>query len=226
MAKNNLNGFNESARQHGISGYQLIMGGAKNGKNVAGMLLEGYTFDTLTNYTREDIDMLMDNIKCMGVAEAYKEHIQGRNSKAKQKVSDANGRTDMERLVNLLDQSMTYADGVKHMIPLGSADLLTCMQCLVDIVEDSKNIMGENLNEVHTWVERMKDWHSFNAKQKVFEMLTNRDIITLNGFVYTNYALVSLVKAWAKAQNKKVSPEQAQGFVNKWVDRMQEVVGA
>ena len=173
MAVFNLKGFNESAKQHNITGYQLIMGNSKSGKNVKGMLVSGYMFDRLSLYTREDIDMLMEDIACNGAEAAYKNHVNGRSSKAKQKVSGAHGRFEGERLANYLQQLMTYADPFEN-IQFKNQTWINVLNQLVARESTCKQ------SEIEAWKASMKEWHA-NSESVCNSLIESKQIRVIDG---------------------------------------------
>ena len=165
MGVSNLNKFNKYAREYGVKDYQLIMGADKSGRNVKGILISGYTFDKLSQYGLDGDDLiieLMQNIACMGVAEAYKLHVAGRKSVAKVKANEAHGRTNDERYSYLLEQMMTYAKRFKNIQFVGQT-----MESVFDQMIEQANITPEQ------WVKGMQDWHGVKAKAKVLNDLKN-----------------------------------------------------
>lgn len=217
MATMNKNGFIKSAQEHNITGYQLIMGKAKN--NVIGMLYGGYQFDRLSLFTRLEIDMLMDDIACNGAQVAYEHHTYNRKSVAKQKVNGAHGREDGERIVNYIMQFMTYADPFKN-IQFKGQTWVSVLNQLVEREQESE------ISKVANWVENMKDWHAGNAKRIVFELINNKDVRILNGHVIPEKTFERFLNQFCKENNlKELESEKAKELINKYCERFQEVVG-
>ena len=217
MATMNKNGFIKSAQEHNITGYQLIMGKAKN--NVIGMLYGGYQFDRLSLFTRLEIDMLMDDIACNGAQVAYEHHTVNRKSVAKQKVNEAHGREDGERIVNYIMQFMTYADPFKNIQFKGQ----TWVGVLNQLVEREQE---SEISKVANWVENMKDWHASNAKRIVFELINNKDIRILNGHVIPEKTFERFLGQFCKENNlKEFKDTEMKELINKYCERFQEVVG-
>lgn len=156
----NLNSVVKSAQEHNVTDYQLIMGSAKNGKNVNAILVGGYKFDRLSNLTKAEIDIIMDDIACNGVAVAYEHHTYGRNSVAKQKVNEGHGRTDDERIAYLLKQMMTYAKRFSGIQFIGQT-----MESVFDQLIERESLTLEQ------WVKGMRDWHGSNAKALVLNAI-------------------------------------------------------
>ena len=179
MAVSNKNKFIKYAQQYNIGEYQLIMGNDKKGRNVKGMLVSGYMFDRLSQFgTDKDdtrIEDLMHDIACLGVKEAYKIHTSMQTSKAKQKASEAHGRGEGERFINLLEQSMTYADPFEN-IQFKGHTWVSVLNQLVNRELDSKT------SRIEEWKESMKHWHD-NSEQVCNSFINNGKIRVLGGHV-------------------------------------------
>jgi len=198
MAISNLNKFNKYAQEYNIGEYQLIMGADKKGRNVKGMIIGGYTFDRLSLYENEEIIELMENIKCNGVAKAYEMHVNNRRSVAKQKVNEAHGRSNDERMDYLLQQLMTYGKRFNGIQFIGQ----TMESVLDQIVECETTTTAQ-------WVEGMKDWHGSNAKRLVFEALQNGRMHIINGTAICDSTLRDAISRYAK-ENKCNEPTEEQ----------------
>ena len=217
MAVNNLKKFRESAQKHNIKDFQLIMGSAKTGTNVKGMLISGYMFDRLSLYGlsgTDDIDELMQNIACYGVAKAYEMHVSGRRSVAKQKVNDAHGRTEDERADYILKQIMTYGKRFKN------------IQFVGQTIEGVFDQMIENTDlTLDRWVKGMQDWHGKNAKAKVFDAITNKKMHVLNdNKVICDCAFREHIEQYVK-ENKLSLPneEQQTQMINTYLKGLERV---
>ena len=222
MGVSNLKKFNESAQKHNIKGYQLIMGADKSGRNVKGMLVGGYMFDRLSLYGlsgTDDIDELMQNIACHGVKVAYEMHVSGRNSKAKQKVSQAHGRMDGERLVNYLEQCMTYADPFENIQFKGQ----TWIAVLNQLVERETAC---NLTEIETWKNSMKEWHA-NSERVCNNMLLSGKIRVLNNHIIPEKFFKNFISKYCEVNGfKTLQDSQIIELINKYCERYMQVVGA
>lgn len=215
MANYNLGSFNKMAQKYNVTGHQLIMGKA-NG-NVIGMLLGGYKFDSLGNFTKLDIDMLFSTIACKGVAEAYKEHTYGKNSVAKQKVNNAHGRMDGERLVNFLEQSMTYADPFANVQFKGH----TWISVFNQLVESRKC----EVVKVENWKESMKHWHE-NSVAVVERMLNNKEIRVFDGYAIPSEVFKKFLNKYCEENNYNTLPEDKMNYmIDSYEKRFNEVVG-
>lgn len=169
MANMNLNSVVKSAQEHNVTDYQLIMGNSKSGKNVNAILIGGYKFDCISNLTKVEIDTIMDDIACNGVAVAYEHHTHGRNSVAKQKVNEGHGRSNEERFAYLLQQMMTYAKRFSGIQFVGQT-----MESVFDQL-----IEREDLMTLDRWVKGMIDWHGSKAKALVFDAIKDKSMHVL-----------------------------------------------
>ena len=70
MANYNKSAFIRIANKKGLSGYQLILRGAEQ-LTVKGFLYQGYAFMGLSKYTTDRIELLLDDIACVGVKQAH-----------------------------------------------------------------------------------------------------------------------------------------------------------
>ena len=109
----NKRGFLKAINDLNLNGIQLVSG--KHENCVISLLYGGYKFDRLANFNSSDAHDLLENIKCFGVAEAYRLHASGNSSTGvksvcKQKINDAHGRSRDEIIRNAENQSGTYAD--------------------------------------------------------------------------------------------------------------------
>ena len=199
MGVSNFNKFNKYAQEFNVTGYQLIMGADKSGRNVKGMLIGGYTFDRLSLYGLDGDDQiieLMQNIACHGVAEAYKMHVEGRKSVARQKINEAHGRSHDERACHGLEQLMTYADSYEN-VQFKGRTLTDVFNQLLD-----RN-MDMEVCKVSHWVETMKDFHGFNkAKKLVFEMLNNKTIRVIDEHVVCDKTFRIYIDKWTDENGK------------------------
>lgn len=200
MAVFNLKGFNESAKQHNITNYQLIMGSSKSGKNVKGMIVDGYTFDRLSLYTREDIDMLMEDIACNGAKEAYTNHVNGRSSKAKQKVSEAHGRFEGERLANYLQQIMTYADPFEN-IQFKNQTWVNVLNQLVERETACKQ------TELGAWKASMREWHA-NSETVCNSLIESKQIRIIKGHVIPEKTFKRFLEKFCNENNFKIISDE------------------
>ena len=220
MGVSNLKKFNESAQKHNVTDYQLIMGADKSGRNVKGMLIGGYMFDRLSLYGlsgTDDIDELMQNIACYGVAEAYKMHVSGRNSKATQKASDAHGRFEGERLVNYLQQVMTYADPFENIQFKGQ----TWISVLNQLVERETAC---DLTEIETWKNSMRDWHA-NSEKVCNDMLLSGKIRVLDGHIIPEKYFKNFLSKYCEVNGfKTLQDSQMLELINKYCERYMKVV--
>lgn len=217
MATMNKNGFIKSAQEHNITGYQLIMGKAKN--NVIGMLYGGYQFDRLSLFTRLDIDMLMEDIACNGVKVAYEHHTYNRKSVAKQKVNEAHGRMDGERVVNYIMQLMTYANPFEN-IQFKGQTWVSVLNQLIEREQDSE------ISKVANWIESMKEFHASKAKKIVFELINNKEVRILDGHVIPEKTFERFLSQFCKENNlKELEDVEMKELINKYCERFQEVVG-
>lgn len=198
MATMNLNSIVKSAQEHNVTEYQLIMGSSKSGKNVNAILVGGYKFDRLSNLTKAEIDIIMDDIACNGVAVAYEHHTYGRNSVAKQKVNEGHGRSNDERLAYLLEQMMTYAKRFSGVQFIGQT-----MESVFDQLIERETITLEQ------WVKGMKDWHGVNAKAKVLDAIKNKTMHIVEDKAICDVTFRNFITEYAK-QNKLTIPNEEQ----------------
>ncbi len=198
MANMNLNSVVKSAQEHGIKDYQLIMGNSKSGKNVNAILIGGYKFDCISNLTKVEIDTIMDDIACNGVAVAYEHHTHGRNSVAKAKVNEGHGRSNEERFAYLLQQMMTYAKRFSGVQFVGQT-----MESVFDQLIEREDLTLDR------WVKGMIDWHGRNAKQKVLDAITNKEMHVIGDKVICDCTFRDYITKYAK-QNKLTIPNEEQ----------------
>ena len=217
MANYNVSAFKKSAQEHNITGYQLILGKSKG--NVIGMLYGGYQFDRVSIFTKLEIDMLMEDIACNGAEVAYKNHVSGRRSVAKQKVNEAHGRMDGERIENFLNQFMTYADPFKN-IQFKGQTWISVLNQLVEREQDSE------ISEVKNWIKSMQDWHAGNAKQVVMSLINKGDVRILNGHVIPQKTFERFLEQFCKENGySELDEVKMNELINKYCERFQEVAG-
>lgn len=215
MANYNIGSFNKISAQYNITGHQLIMGKAKG--QVIGMLLDGYKFDGLGNFIKSDIDMLFSTIACKGVAEAYKEHTYGKTSVAKQKVNPAHGRMDGERLMNFLEQGMTYADPFAN-VQFKGHTWVSVFNQLVD-TRRCESVKYEN------WVNSMREWH-VNSKLVVERMLNDKEIRVIDGYAIPNAVFKKFIDKYCEENNyNKLNDDKVNYMIDSYCKRFNEVVG-
>ena len=189
MANMNLNSIVKSAQEHGVTDYQLIMGSSKSGKNVNAILIGGYKFDRISNLTKCEIDIIMDDIACNGVAVAYEHHTYGRNSVAKQKVNEGHGRSNDERFAYLLKQMMTYAKRFNGIQFVGQS-----MESVFDQLIERESLTLDR------WVKGMIEWHGSNAKALVLNAI-GKSMHIVDNKVICDCTFRNLISEYAK-QNK------------------------
>ena len=86
-------------------------------------------------------------------------------------------------------------------------------------------ILGENLNEVNTWVKHVILWYTEDnkttgmqkAKETIKRLINEKQVHIINGFVYTDCGLKQFVKNWAGENDIPVTPEKIEKAVNEWV---------
>ena len=197
MANMNLNSVVKSAQEHSVTDYQLIMGSSKSGKNVNAILIGGYKFDCISNLTKVEIDTIMDDIACNGVAVAYEHHTHGRNSVAKQKVNEGHGRTDDERFAYLLKQMMTYAKRFKNVQFVG--------QTMESVFDQLIEVESQTFTE---WVNSCKDWHGKNAKAFILNSI-GKNVHVIGDKVVCDRTFRDSIGEYAK-QNGYKEPNEEQ----------------
>ena len=222
MANMNLKQFNEQALLHGVT-MQLIMGKAKN--NVIGMLCGGYKFDRLGNFTKCEIENLMQEIACEGVQKAFENHNFNRFSVAKSKINEAHGRTRMEVGFNQLDQSMTYADGIKKLVQFKGRNMTSCLDTLHDIKIRHEDIRHENINEYKTWVQHVINWYVEDNKSKglgiaksvIMNGLKNKQFRIIDGIVYTRWELQQFMQTWLEVNGLgRLTDDKIEQIADAW----------
>ena len=222
MAVNNFKKFNESAQKHNVKDFQLIMGSSKSGRNVKGMLIGGYMFDRLSLYGlsgTDDIDELMQNIACHGVAKAYEMHVSGRNSKAKQKTSNAHGRFNGERLIHYLEQLMTYADPFEN-IQFKGQTWISVLNQLIERERDCK------LSEVETWKDSMKEWHE-NSERVCKDLIESKQIRVIDGHAIPEKTFKRFIEKFCNENGYKVlSDSKMVEVIDAYCNRYMAVIGA
>ena len=221
MVARNLKPFVTGAKERNIN-MQYILSGSKQGDNGNAVIIDGYKFDRVSQYLKEDVTNFLDYVQKYGAKSAYEARMGLSNSVAKQKVNDAWGRTMSESAKHHNDQQFTYADGIKHLIQFKGQKLSDCLDALVDLTETSKSLFnGENMNDVRVWTRHMGAWH--NPKiLKCQELIKNKEVYVINGFIYTNYNLFQFIKLYAKSNNYMITDEQIQAKVNAWVSFKQK----
>ena len=227
MANRNRNAFTTVLLEKNINNAQIITG--KNPDNVIALNVQGYTFDRLSSFTKLDVELLADDIACMGAQKAFEAFMATRSSVAKQKVNNAHGRTVFEALEHALSQNMTYADSIKPLIQLKGKRLSDALECLKDITESQNTIFNENMNHYKTWVNHVIAWYTDKesckfhakglelAKSFIMSALHNGDILIVNEHVYTRYCLENFIKLWADANSVKYSDEDVKKAIDEWV---------
>ena len=215
MAVSNLNKFKASAIKYGVKEYQLIMGADKSGRNVKGMLVDGYMFDRLSLYGlsgTDDIDELMQAIAC-DVAKAHEAHVSGRNSVAKQKVNEGHGRSNDERFSYLLKQMMTYAkrfDGVQF---IGQT-----MESVLDQLVNREDMTLDR------WVKGMRDWHGSNAKALVLKAIKDRTMHVIGDKVICDCTFRNFITEYAKQNHfNEPSDEQKEKMIAVYLKDLERV---
>lgn len=230
MSNFNYGGCLKSAEENNVKEFQTILGKENpRGKNVIGINIGGYTFDRLSNFTKSEFDALFMDIKTLGVAKAYEVHVASR-SVARQKVNRAWGRSVGESFINKVNQEFTYADSIKPLIQLKGARLVDALECLKDLTENSKSIMGDNMNKYNTWVKHVIAWYTDkescrdykngmkNAKDFIMTSIKTGKIHLIGEFIYTNYNLYQFVRLWCSENQIETTPEKIQEYVDRWVD--------
>ena len=227
MANRNKNAFTTVLLEKNINNAQIITG--KNPDNVIALNVQGYTFDRLSNVSKLDVELLADDIACMGTKKAFEVFMANRSSVAKQKVNNAHGRTVLEVLENALNQEMTYADSIKPLIQLKGKRLSDALECLKDITESQNTIFNENMNYYKTWVKHVVAWYTDKesckfhakglelAKNFIMNALHNGDVLIVNEHVYTRYCLENFIKLWAESNSVKYSKVEIDKAINGWV---------
>jgi hypothetical protein len=232
MANRNRNAFTTVLLEKNINNAQIITG--KNPDNVIALNVQGYTFDRLSSFTKLDVELLADDIACMGTQKAFEKFMACRSSVAKQKVNNAHGRTVIEALEHALAQNMTYADSIKPLIQLKGKRLSDALECLKDITESQNTIFDENMNYYKTWVKHVVAWYTDKesckfhakgvelAKNFIMNALHNGDILIVDEHVYTRYCLENFIKLWAESNSVKYSDADIDKAISEWVRALGE----
>lgn len=172
---------------------QLIEG--KNPLNCQAVIVNGKRIAT-SNMNGLQLEMLFSDIACG-------QHVDG-SSVAKQKINEAHGRTNEERLSYFIKQLMTYAnrfDGV---------------QFIGQSMESVLNQMVKNQSLTLTdWVKGMQDWHGSNAKALVYKAIKNKEIhvIDESKIVICDCTFRDFIKEYAKQNQLRVPTDKEQGIM-------------
>ena len=155
MANNNLKSGIETAQKYGITDIQFIKG--KNEKQAVRVIYKGIETKT-SSFVRSDWETFFEDLACTQKAPTHE-------SSASMKVSTAWGKTAPQTLFNQDTQNMTYADNWGSLIQLKGQELKVCLAQMVDIVENSKNVLGENMDYYKTWVEHVICFYDNDIKK-------------------------------------------------------------
>ena len=135
-----------------------------NEKNCKYVIVNGIQYKS-SQWTRDDAEAVLSDIACKGTEEV--------KSVAKQKVNEAWGYDEEQRIEHYIKQFMTYAD------PFAGIQFKnrTLLDVLNQIVENQPELCNYRV-----WVESMKHWHA-NAKVVVMNMLQNKDVRIVGDYV-------------------------------------------
>ena len=227
MANNNMTCAVKTLSHFNINGIQLIPG--KNPKQCIGIIYGGTRIST-SSFNTADFAALFGQIECTGSMPATL-------SVAKQKVSEAWGRSQDNRDMHGEKQGMTYADNINFTIQLKGRKL--------------SDVLNEYLNDgmnYKTWVESVIKWYTENeiiednegntisvvetdynkglakAKHVVYNQLKTKQLYIVEGNVFSNYALTQLVKNWHGENDIPTNETNNQKIVYKAMERIAEGV--
>lgn len=211
MANNNLKAFTQKALQYGIMGQIIPL--EKNPNQVGLFIYNGKEYRPSQLYGRK-IDQFFKDIKDDVACESV----------AKQKISTAHGTNAEQMAENYVKQLMTYADGIGSNIQLKGQPLY-----------DSINWLFEQKAEIlktQNWVSCMIDIHAYNdydepikngmaiAKAKVYELLNTKQVIEVNGYIYSVYAISQLIKNWFGENDIQTCKKAIDKITNEVIDRV------
>ena len=95
---------------------------------------------------------------------------------------------------------------IKDLIDFEHETLTSCLEKLRSFTEAS------DLNKVKSWVETMTDLHRNEISnrvdinkcaKKIKNMFDNKEVVILNGFIYSTYELKNIVEIWQKIHEVK-----------------------
>jgi len=201
MSTVNMKKAQEWACYYGIQ-CQLIPGASP--KNCKAIIYNGITIKS-SNMTGCELEALFAELAC-------KQNVEGL-SVAKQKVNEAHGRSYRECLDNFIEQYMTYADDFEG-VQFKGRKLNEVLEVLVCDAPESL--------EYKNWLVSMQDWHGKNAKNKVMEMLNNKDVYAVNGHVISQKSFTRFITKWFK-DNEIECP--AEDSLKEYATRFCEYVG-
>lgn len=206
MATINMKQAKKWATHYGVN-CQLIPGASET--NCKAVIYNGIKHST-SNWTGIMFDSFFAEIACG-------QNVDG-SSVAKQKINEAHGRAYGERLVNFLEQYMTYADPFENIQFVGQ----TWISVLNQLVERE---MDFALTEVNQWKESMKEWH-VNSDEVVTRMIESKEVRILNNHVIPSKSFERFLIQYCKENNYTVlSQDKINLMIDMYCKRYQEVIG-
>ena len=227
MANYNEKTFRKFMDMYHVEG-QLITGKSNNGNgNVIAMNCGRYQFKGLSQFTKLNIELLIQAIACDGIEKAYQEHTY-RNSVAKQKINEAHGRTNEERQSHENKQEMTYARLLDHRIQFVGNTLSNVYNELFMYEKDFQDWHTKDLSRYSTktfiidtpikaWFKCLS-WYHKNPIETGKELIKTGYMRILRGYPIPHKKLMAHTWAWAKLNKIECTEQQMIKAVNKFCE--------
>ena len=166
---------------------QLIAGASETNCKA---VMYGGTMIKTSNYNGLMFEQLFEKLACGQVADAC--------SVAKQMINDAHGRSREESLAHYAKQEMTYADSMDMQF-VGRTLAEVLQQALDKQIDKS----GYDLNEIHNWLNTMKDFHGADTIKVAKRMIAKKEVRIVNNNVVVSKFFYNAIDEWVKANNYK-----------------------
>lgn len=205
MANLNMNQAVKWANFYGVQ-CQLVAG--KDPRNCKAIIYNGISYSS-SNMSGSDFDSFFAEI-------ASKCEVTG-TSKASQKVSDAHGRTDDERIENFLKQFRTYADrfeGIQFVNqPLSAV--------FAQVIESEQDCRVTSLNN---WVLTMKEFYGDKALDTIKRMINNKTIYIVGGHVFAKRTFEIYIDKYCEVNHMTMSSENKARFIDEYMMKASEIL--
>lgn len=116
------------------------------------------------------------------------------------------GNCKKSEIENIFNIETDNRGNIRDLIDFEHETLTNCLETLRSLTESS------NLNSVNSWVNTMTDFFRNEMSNnvdvqgcanKIKNMFDNKEVIILNGFVYSTYELKNVINIWQEVHNIK-----------------------